>query len=103
MTARRPRGDGDTASRILDIAERLVQNRGVNGFSYADVAAELKISKASLPYHFPRKAQLGEALIGRYAAPFPVALAGNHNRGGAPPPQVAPHHAHSSDVPAAPP
>jgi TetR/AcrR family transcriptional repressor of nem operon len=60
----------DTAQRILDVAERLVQSRGFNGFSYADVAAELGIAKASLHYHFPGKAELGEALIARYAARF---------------------------------
>ena len=32
----------DTASRILDVAERLVQSRGFNAFSYADVAGELE-------------------------------------------------------------
>ncbi len=56
------------------MAERLVQSRGFNGFSYADVASELKISKASLHYHFPGKADLGEALIERYAARFAEAL-----------------------------
>jgi TetR/AcrR family transcriptional regulator, transcriptional repressor for nem operon len=60
----------DTASRILDEAERLVQTRGFNGFSYADVAAELGVSKAALHYHFAGKAELGEALIRRYAARF---------------------------------
>jgi TetR/AcrR family transcriptional regulator, transcriptional repressor for nem operon len=75
MTARRHSGDVATASRILDIAERLAQVRGFNGFSYADVAAELTISKASLHYHFRGKADLGEALIGRYAARFARALA----------------------------
>jgi TetR/AcrR family transcriptional regulator, transcriptional repressor for nem operon len=75
MARTRQRGNSDTASRILDVAERLVQSRGFNGFSYADVAAELKISKASLHYHFPGKAELGEALIGRYAARFADALA----------------------------
>ncbi|MCI0637084.1 MAG: TetR/AcrR family transcriptional regulator [Actinobacteria bacterium] len=69
------RRDGDAASRILDVAERLVQTRGFNGFSYADVAAELKVTKASLHYHFPGKAELGEALIARYAARFADALA----------------------------
>src|SRR4051812_35080499 len=68
------RGDGDAAARILDSAERLVQRRGFNGFSYADVAAELGVTKASLHYHFPGKAELGEALIGRYAARFTEAL-----------------------------
>lgn len=64
-----------TRSRILDVAERLVQVRGFNGFSYADVAAELSITKASLHYHFPSKAELGEALIARYAERFAQALA----------------------------
>ena len=46
-------------SRILDVAERLVQTRGFNGFSYADIAAEVGITKASLHYHFATKAELG--------------------------------------------
>ena len=66
---------GDTAAQILDVAERLVQVRGFNGFSYADVAAELKITKAALHYHFAGKAELGEALVTRYAARFDEALA----------------------------
>src|SRR5450631_2839093 len=66
---------GDTRSRILDVAERLVQVRGFNGFSYADVAAELEITKASLHYHFPGKAELGETLIARYSERFADALA----------------------------
>ena len=65
----------DTATQILDVAERLVQVRGFNGFSYADVAAELKITKAALHYHFAGKAELGEALVARYGARFADALA----------------------------
>ena len=65
----------DTATKILDAAERLVQVRGFNGFSYADVAEELSITKASLHYHFAGKAELGEALITRYAARFAESLA----------------------------
>jgi TetR/AcrR family transcriptional regulator, transcriptional repressor for nem operon len=75
MVAERGRGDASTASRILDTAERLVQVRGFNGFSYADVAAELQITKASLHYHFATKADLGEALIKRYSRRFGDALA----------------------------
>jgi TetR/AcrR family transcriptional regulator, transcriptional repressor for nem operon len=63
-----------TASRILDVAESLVQTRGFNGFSYADVAAQMKITKAALHYHFASKAELGEALVTRYAARFAAAL-----------------------------
>jgi TetR/AcrR family transcriptional repressor of nem operon len=65
----------DTATQILDVAERLVQSRGFNGFSYAHVAGELNITKAALHYHFTGKAELGEALIARYAARFVDALA----------------------------
>jgi TetR/AcrR family transcriptional regulator, transcriptional repressor for nem operon len=73
MVASRGR-DADTASRVLDVAEGLVQIRGFNGFSYADIAAELQITKAALHYHFASKADLGEALITRYAARFADAL-----------------------------
>ena len=69
-------GNGEgTASRILDVAERLLQVRGYNGFSYGDVAAELGITRAALHYHFPGKAELGQALIERYATRFSGALA----------------------------
>src|SRR6187549_2492803 len=64
-----------TADRILDVAERLVQVHGFNAFSYADIAAELGIRKASLHHHFPTKAGLGTALISRYHDRFGEALA----------------------------
>jgi TetR/AcrR family transcriptional repressor of nem operon len=64
-----------TASQVLDVAERLVQINGFNGFSYADVAAELSLTKAALHYHYSGKAALGEALITRYAERFAESLA----------------------------
>ncbi len=54
--------------QILSSAQRLVQQRGFNGFSYADVADEVGIRKASLHHHFPTKSDLGLALIERYSA-----------------------------------
>jgi TetR/AcrR family transcriptional repressor of nem operon len=69
------RGDSESAIRVLEIGERLVQTRGYNGFSYADIATELGVTKASLHYHFPSKGDLGEALIARYAERFAAALA----------------------------
>jgi TetR/AcrR family transcriptional repressor of nem operon len=66
----------DTAGRMLDIAERLAQTRGFNGFSYSDIAAELGIAKASLHHHFATKAELGRALMQRYTEGFEAALAG---------------------------
>lgn len=65
-----------TAGRILDIAERLVQTRGYNGFSYADISTELRIRNASVHYHFPSKTDLGKRLVGRYRENFMAALAG---------------------------
>src|ERR1039458_4796604 len=65
----------NTAERILDVGERLVQSRGYNAFSYADVAAELDVTKAALHYHYAGKAELGEALLSRYVTRFAEALA----------------------------
>src|SRR5215469_9563753 len=65
---------GETSQRILDIAERLVQTRGFNGFSYADIAKSLGVTTASLHYHFPAKAGLGMSLIQRYEKNFLAAL-----------------------------
>ena len=65
----------DTAARILEVAERLVQVQGFNAFSYAHIAAELHIRKASLHHHFPTKEALGQALITRYHQRFVEALA----------------------------
>jgi TetR/AcrR family transcriptional repressor of nem operon len=66
----------DTPQRILDVAERLVQTRGFNGFSYADIAEALNVTKASLHYHFRGKADLGASLIERYERNFLAALEG---------------------------
>ena len=70
-----PETPPQTSTHILDVAERLAQTRGFNGFSYADIAAELGITKASLHYHYPTKATLGRALIDRYSTAFAAALA----------------------------
>jgi TetR/AcrR family transcriptional repressor of nem operon len=75
MGARRQADAASTRTVILDVAERLVQARGFNAFSYGDVASELGITKAALHYHFPGKAELGQALIERYATRFADALA----------------------------
>lgn len=62
------------ATAILDVAEQLAQTRGYNGFSYADIALKLGVTKASLHYHFASKAELGRALIERYRGLFGAAL-----------------------------
>jgi TetR/AcrR family transcriptional regulator, transcriptional repressor for nem operon len=74
MATTQAKRQNDTAQRILDIAERLVQTRGFSNFSYADIAAELGITTASLHYHYRGKAELGYALITRYTQRFTEAL-----------------------------
>ena len=65
----------DTANQVLDIAERLAQTRGFNGFSYADISEEIGLTKATLHYHFRTKAEMGRRLLARYSETFQAALA----------------------------
>ena len=60
---------------IIASAQRLIQQRGFNGFSYADIADEVGIRKASLHHYFPTKTDLGLALIEVYSAQFNSELA----------------------------
>jgi len=64
-----------TAGQILDLAETLIQTRSYNAFSYQDIADALGIRKASIHYHFATKAELGIAVVDRYAERFDSALA----------------------------
>jgi TetR/AcrR family transcriptional repressor of nem operon len=78
MATKKGQGPADQpaiSQRILDVAVQLAQTRGFNGFSYADIAEKLVVTKASLHYHFPSKADLGRRLIERYRAAFGDALA----------------------------
>ena len=51
-----------------------MQTRGFNGFSYADISAQIGITKASLHHHFATKAELGRLLMERYSNTFRGAL-----------------------------
>lgn len=64
----------DTRTALLDSAERAARQRGYDGFSYADLARDVGIRKASIHHHFPTKANLALRLIERYAQRFAVAL-----------------------------
>lgn len=79
---RRPARPVATGDRILDAAEALVQGRGFNGMSYADVSQAVGLTTASLHYHFPSKADLGRALVERYTVAFGRALAAIDRHGG---------------------
>lgn len=60
----------DTKAALLDSAEQAIRARGYDGFSYADLAADVGIRKASIHHHFPTKADLALALIARYSENF---------------------------------
>ena len=57
MTAR------STRDQIIDKAFQLLLQRGLNGFSYRDIAEPLGIKNAAIHYHFPNKLDLISALI----------------------------------------
>lgn len=65
----------DTHQQIMDTAQALLQTKGFHAFSYADIAEEVGIRKASIHYHFATKHELGEALIHRYRDSFNEARA----------------------------
>ena len=56
----------DTAQRILDRAQDLMTERGYNAVSYADIAEVVKVSKATIHFHYPSKAVLSEQVVRRY-------------------------------------
>ncbi|HSW92990.1 MAG TPA: TetR/AcrR family transcriptional regulator [Gammaproteobacteria bacterium] len=59
---------------ILDCAQALIQIRGYNGFSYADVSDTVGIRKASIHHHFPTKVDLAVAVVQRYRDAFNARL-----------------------------
>jgi TetR/AcrR family transcriptional regulator, transcriptional repressor for nem operon len=65
----------DTKTRLLDAAQRFVQTRGHNGFSFRDLSREVGIRTASIHYHFPTKTDLAVALVRRYRETIGEAIA----------------------------
>jgi TetR/AcrR family transcriptional regulator, transcriptional repressor for nem operon len=57
---------GETAERIMDVAHQLLAERGYSAFSYADIAENIQIRKASIHHHFPTKAALVVAVLERH-------------------------------------
>lgn len=64
-----------TADQILDCAHALIMEVGYSGFSYADIAQRVGISKPSIHHHFPTKAQLALKVVQRYRQQIRDALA----------------------------
>jgi TetR/AcrR family transcriptional repressor of nem operon len=54
------------ATQVMDVAQELMQIRGYNAFSYADIAEQVGIRKASIHYYFPSKSDLAREVVMRY-------------------------------------
>ncbi|GEO70102.1 TetR/AcrR family transcriptional regulator [Levilactobacillus acidifarinae] len=70
----------NTKDKILDFGMTLIQAKGVNGFSFADIAAGVAIQKASIYYYFSGKQALVKAVLDRYSDNFFTALAADHSQ-----------------------
>ena len=67
--------------RLLDLAEDLSRRRGLDAFSYADLARATGVTKAAIHHHFPTKAALSLSVVERYAAAFLAELDGLNGLG----------------------
>lgn len=65
-----------TKDALLDSAENAARRRGFDGFSYADLAKDVGIRKASIHHHFPTKHDLALATLERYSVTFMRTLDG---------------------------
>lgn len=53
----------ETKDAIVDMANKLLIERGYNAFSYKNISKEIGIKTSSIHYHFPVKTDLGIAVI----------------------------------------
>ena len=48
-------------TQIIELALKLIQQKGYVAFSYDDISKQLNVTKASIHYHFEKKEDLGVA------------------------------------------
>ena len=63
-------GSTDTRTRILDVAQDLIQRKGLNAMSFQDLSDAVGIRKPSVHHHFSTKAEMVRALLDRYQIEF---------------------------------
>jgi TetR/AcrR family transcriptional repressor of nem operon len=63
-----PRDATATRERIIDAATRSTLHRGFSATSVDQVVRDAGVTKGAFFHHFPTKADLGRAILGRYAA-----------------------------------
>lgn len=62
--------NNDTTKLIMDTGQYLIQERGYNAISYADIAERIGIKKASIHYYFPTKQDLVKAILQKHRKEF---------------------------------
>ncbi|MEM7474817.1 MAG: TetR/AcrR family transcriptional regulator [Planctomycetota bacterium] len=60
----------NTREKLLDVAQELIQRRGLNAMSFRDLSDSVGIRKASVHHHFASKTEMVDALLGRYLQQF---------------------------------
>lgn len=64
----------DRKEEILNVAQKLTQEKGLNGFSYIDISKKINIKTSSIHYYFKTKDDLAVALIQHYHKNFKARL-----------------------------
>ena len=61
---------GSTRDKIIELGRAYIQRFGYHAFNYQQIAAELQIKNAAIPYYFPSKGDLGVAALEKDLADF---------------------------------
>ena len=64
----------NTKENILKLTQEFIQTKGFNSFSYLDISNKLGIKRASIHYYFPKKSDLGKAVVIKYTEQFNSSL-----------------------------
>jgi len=64
----------NTREEILKLTQDFIQTKGYNSFSYLDISKKLNIQRASIHYYFPKKSDLGKAVVIKYTEEFNSSL-----------------------------
>lgn len=59
-----------TTEKLLDAAETRMRKGGYNAVSFRDLANDTNIKSSSVHYHYPKKEDLGSALVERYSKQY---------------------------------
>ncbi|NEP17789.1 MAG: TetR/AcrR family transcriptional regulator [Leptolyngbya sp. SIO4C1] len=60
----------DTKTQILDVAERLIAEKGFTGTTLRNIVSEADVNLAAVHYHFGSKEELFRAIVRRIAVPL---------------------------------